>query len=90
VKGYPDRRFRAAVVAIARAAFAGDEERLGAAVAKAIAVVPIRDCDGCGMPYLQADGRQRRFCSARCCYRIAQRERRRRARVAAVPPKAAV
>jgi hypothetical protein len=81
-----DRPYRAAVVAIARAGFGGDEERLGAAVAAAITLVTVRDCDGCGRPYLQADGRQRRFCTERCRWRIAQRERRRRTTDEGPPP----
>ena len=48
------------------------------AVERAVSLVPVRDCDGCGTPYLQADGRQRRFCTERCRWRLAQRERRRR------------
>lgn len=86
MKGYPDRRYHAAVIAIARAAFVGDRERLDAAVAQAIALVPIRNCEGCGRSYLRADGRQRRWCSARCRWRIAQRERRRRTKAEAAQP----
>jgi len=82
-------RHRAAVIAIARAVLAGDEDALHAAVERAVALVPVRDCDACGTPYLHVDRRRRRFCSARCRFRIAQRERRRRAKGEPEPTEAA-
>jgi predicted nucleic acid-binding Zn ribbon protein len=84
-----DARYRSAVTVIARAAFLGDDEAMRDAVERAIALVPVRDCDGCGTPYLQADGRQRRFCTERCRWRLAQRERRRRTKDEGPPSEAA-
>lgn len=47
-------------------------------VAAAVALVPVKTCAGCGVPFVPSDGRQSRFCSARCTWRTAQRERRKR------------